>query len=71
MDILRVSKFVSFHGHALIIRKMVERNVFFVNSKLQDHVSQYGEHYRSANNKKDGDYYEHLSLSNFTGELKQ
>ena len=48
---------------------MVERNVFPTNPKHQDRVSQYREHDCSANNKKNGDYYEYPSLSHFTDEL--
>ena len=47
---------------------MVERNAFPLNQKPQYHVSQYGENYCSANNKKNEDYYEYPSLSNFMDE---
>ena len=33
------------------------RKVFLRNTKQQYHVTQYGEHSCSANNKKNGDYY--------------
>ena len=48
---------------------MVERKAFLTNPKNQDHVSQYGELDCSANNKRNGDYYEYPSLSHFTDEL--
>ena len=48
---------------------MVERKAFLANPKHQDHVSQYGEHGSSANNKKNGDYYDYPSLSHFIDEL--
>ena len=44
---------------------MVERKAFLANLKHQDCASQYGEHDCSANNKKNGDYYEYRSLSHF------
>ena len=47
---------------------MVERKAFSTNSKLQYHVSQYGDHDCSAHNKKNGDYYEYPRLSYFTDE---
>ena len=67
--LLWVSKFISFHGWTLIIGKIVERNAFVANLKHQYCVSQYGKHDYSANNKKNGDYYEYPSLSHFTNEL--
>ena len=48
---------------------MVERKTFLANPRHQDHESQCGEHDYSATNKKDGDYYEYLSLSHFMDEL--
>ena len=44
------------------------RKAFLVNPKHQYSVSKYGEQDCSANNKKNGDYYEHLSLAHFTDE---
>ena len=46
-----------------------ERKIFFVNPRHQYSVSQYGEHDCSADNKKNGDYYEYPSLSCFTKKL--
>ena len=40
--LLWASKFVSFHGWTLIVRKIGERKAFLANPKHQDHVSQYG-----------------------------
>ena len=48
---------------------MEERKGFLANQKLQYRVSQCGEHYCSANNKKNGDCYEYPRLSHFTDEL--
>ena len=48
---------------------MVERKAFLPNPKHQYRVSKLGEHFCSAKNKKNGDYYEYPSLSNFTSEL--
>ena len=48
---------------------MVEREAFLVNPKQQDHVFKYGGHDSSANNKENGDYYEHPSFSYFMNEL--
>ena len=45
------------------------KNAFLANSKRQYHVSQNGEHDCCANNKMNGYYYEHPSLSHFTDEL--
>ena len=45
--------------------KMVERKAFIDNPKHQYCVSQRGEHDCNAHNKKNGDYYEYLSLPNF------
>ena len=42
---------------------MLERKAFLTNPKHQDCLSQCGEHDCSANNKKNRDYYEYLSLS--------
>ena len=42
---------------------------FLGNPKHQYHVSQRGEHDFSADNKKNGDYYEYPSLSQFLDEL--
>ena len=50
------------------MRKIVVRKTFLANPKHQDRVSQYGEHDCNANNKKNGDYYEYPSLSQFTDE---
>ena len=47
----------------------MEGKPFLANAKNHYHVSQYGEHDRSANNKKNGDYYEFPSLTYFTNEL--
>ena len=44
---------------------MVERKALLTNPKHQDHVSQWGENDYYAHNKKNGDYYEYLSLSHF------
>ena len=41
------------------------KKAFLANPKDQYCVSQYGEHDCSANNKKNGDYYEYPSLSYF------
>ena len=48
---------------------MVERIAFLANPKCQYHLSQCGERDCIANNKKNGDYYEHPSLSYFKDEL--
>ena len=45
---------------------MMERKAFLENQKHQDRASQCGEHDCSANNKKNGYYYEYPSLSHFT-----
>ena len=47
------------------MRKMVERRAFPANPKHQYCVSQGGEHDCSANNKKNGDYYEYSCLPDF------
>ena len=47
---------------------MVERKAFLANPKHQYCVSQSGEHNCSAHNKKNGDYNEYPSLSDFTDE---
>ena len=64
--LLQVSKFVSFHRYALVIRKMLERKAFLANPKHQYRVSQQGKHDCYAHNKKNGDYYEYPGLSLFT-----
>ena len=48
---------------------MVERKAFLANANHQYHASQCGEHDYSANNKKNRDYNEYPSLSNFMEEL--
>ena len=48
---------------------MKERKGFFSNPRHQNRVSQCGEHDCSTHKKKNGDYYEHPSLSHFTDEL--
>ena len=48
---------------------MVKRKAFLANIKHQDHVSQSGEHDSSANNKKNGEYYEYPCLFHFMDEL--
>ena len=48
---------------------MMEGKAFLANPKHQYHVSQCGEHDYSANNKKNGDYYEYPSSSHFANEL--
>ena len=67
--LLWVSKFILFHGWTLSTVIMVERKTFLANPKYQYHVSQCGEHDCSANNKRNGDYYEYPSLPHFTDEL--
>ena len=47
---------------------MVENKAFLTNLKHQYRVFQYGEHDCSANNKKNGDYYECRSSSYFMNE---
>ena len=47
---------------------MVESEVFLVDPTHQYCVSQWGERYCSANNKKDGDYFESPSLSHYMDE---
>ena len=47
---------------------MVKQKEFLASPKHQYHVSQGREHYRSANNKMNGDYYEYPSLSYFMDE---
>ena len=47
---------------------MVDRKLF-ANQNHQDHVSQYGEHDSSANDKNNGDSYEFPSLSHFKDEV--
>ena len=48
---------------------MMEKKAFLAIPKHQYHISQCGEHDCSANNKKNGDYYEYRSLSHLTDEL--
>ena len=48
---------------------MPKRKAFLANPKRQDHVSQCGEQDCSANNRKNGDYYEYISLPYFMKEL--
>ena len=50
-------------------KEMVETKCFLANPNHQYHVSQYGELYCSANNKKNRDYYEYPSLPHFIDEL--
>ena len=52
---------------------MVERKSFLANLKHQVHVSQYGEHDCSANNKMNGDYcgYQSLSISRMNFDYKE
>ena len=45
------------------------KKAFLANLKDQYHVSQCGEHYCRANNKKNRYYFEYPSLSYFTDEL--
>ena len=45
------------------------KKAFLADPKHQYHVSQYGEQYCCANNKKNGDYYEYPSLSPFSNKL--
>ena len=45
------------------------KKALFPNPKHQYHVSQYEEHDRRANNKKNRDYYEYPSLFCFSDEL--
>ena len=45
-----------------------EKKTFVANPKHQYHVSQSGEHDCSANNRRNGDYYEYLRLSHFMDE---
>ena len=47
---------------------MVKRKAFLTNPKQQYHVSKWGEHDCSAHNKKNEDYNEYPSLSQFTDE---
>ena len=47
----------------------MERKAFLANPKHQDHLSQCREHDCSANNNKNGDYYEYTSLPYFTDKL--
>ena len=53
------SKFVTFHGRTLIIRKITEIKAFLANLKHQFRVFQYGEQDCNAHNKKNGDYNEY------------
>ena len=45
------------------------KKAFLAIPKHQYHLSQWGEHDYSANNKRNGDYYGYPSLSHFTDEL--
>ena len=45
------------------------KKTFLANTKHENSVSQWEEHNCSAHNKKNGDYYEHPSLSHFTDGL--
>ena len=47
---------------------MLEGEAFLGNPKHQYHVSQWGEHDCSGQNKKNRDCYEYQSLSHFTDE---
>ena len=47
----------------------MERKAFLANQKHQHRVSQRDEQDYSANNERNGDYYEYPSLSQFTNEL--
>ena len=47
---------------------MMKRKTFLKNPQHQCHVSQRGKHDYGAHNKKNGDYYEYLSLSHFMDE---
>ena len=67
-SLLWVSKFFSIHRSTLTIRKMVEKKAFLANPKHQYHVSQQAGLDCNAHNKKNGVYYEYLSLSYFTDE---
>ena len=48
---------------------MMERKGFPANPKRQYRVSKCGEQDCSADNKRNGDYYENPSLTHFTDEL--
>ena len=45
------------------------KKALLANPKCQYHVSQYGEHYCHAKNKKNGYYYEYPSLTHLMDEL--
>ena len=60
-----VPKFVSFPRWTLITRKTVKRKAFLANPKDQYRVSQWGENYCSAHDKKNWDYYDCPSLHHF------
>ena len=47
----------------------MEWKAFLANLKHQNHLSQWGEQDYGANNKKNGGYYEYLSLSHFMDKL--
>ena len=49
---------------------MGEGKAFLASLKHQYRVSQCGEHGCSANNKRNGDYYEYPSLSHLTDEVR-
>ena len=62
---IQASLILLFHRWTLIIGKMVETKAFLANPKHQCCLSQSGEYDCSANNKKNGDYYEYPSLPHF------
>ena len=45
------------------------KKAFLRNPKHEYRLSEWGEHDCSANNEKNGDYYEYQNLSHFTDEL--
>ena len=49
---------------------MLERKAFLANPNHQYRLSQCREHDCSANNKKNGDYYDYLRLPYFIGEYE-
>ena len=51
------------------LRKMVEKKAFLEIPRHQYRVSQKGEHDCSANNQKNGDYYEYPCFSRSTDKL--
>ena len=50
-------------------KEHARKKALLANSKHQYHVSECGEHYYHAKNKKNGYYYKYPSLSHFTDEL--